>query len=132
MTPAVFAIPGDIELPTGGYMYDRRVLALLARFGVAARHVQLPGSFPDPSAADLDETGRLLAAAAPGATVMIDGLAYGAMPAEVIAQQISERDRRDPPANRRNRSSSRRAISAGAIARSRAAASSIARGIPSR
>jgi glycosyltransferase involved in cell wall biosynthesis len=86
MTPAVFAIPGNIELPTGGYMYDRRVLALLAQFGVAARHVQLPGSFPDPSAADLDEAGRLLAAAAPGAAILIDGLAYGAMPAEVIAR----------------------------------------------
>jgi glycosyltransferase involved in cell wall biosynthesis len=86
MIPAVLAIPGDIGLPTGGYMYDRRVLALLARFGVAAQHVELPGSFPDPSAADLDEAGRLLAAAAPGAAVVIDGLAYGAMPAEVIGR----------------------------------------------
>lgn len=84
MTPAVFAIPGDIELPTGGYMYDRRVLALLPQLGVAARHLQLPGSFPDPSAADLDEAGRLLAPVAPGDVVVIDGLAYGAMPAEVI------------------------------------------------
>ena len=84
MTPAVFAIPGDIELSTGGYMYDRRVLALLAQLGVAMRHLQLPGSFPDPSAADLDEAGRLLAAVAPGDVLMVDGLAYGAMPAEVI------------------------------------------------
>ena len=84
VTPAIFAIPGDIGLPTGGYMYDRRVLALLPQLGVAARHLQLPASFPDPSAADLDETGRLLAAVAPGDVVMVDGLAYGAMPAEVI------------------------------------------------
>jgi glycosyltransferase involved in cell wall biosynthesis len=86
MTPAVFAIPGDIDLPTGGYEYDRRVLALLAQFGVAARHLMLPGSFPDPSAADLDETRRQLAAIAPDAVVMVDGLAYGAMPAEVVAR----------------------------------------------
>ena len=56
MTSAVFAIPGDIDLPTGGYIYDRRVLALLPQFGVAVRHLALPGSFPDPSAADLAET----------------------------------------------------------------------------
>jgi glycosyltransferase involved in cell wall biosynthesis len=84
MISAAFAIPGDIELSTGGYMYDRRVLALLAQLGVAMRHLQLPGSFPDPSAADLDEAGRLLAAVAPGDVLMVDGLAYGAMPAEVI------------------------------------------------
>jgi glycosyltransferase involved in cell wall biosynthesis len=84
VTPAAFTIPGDIGLPTGGYMYDRRVLALQARFGVAMRHVVLPGSFPDPSAADIEEAGRLLAAVAPGDVVMVDGLAYGAMPAEVI------------------------------------------------
>src|SRR5436190_913583 len=88
MTPAVFAIPGDIELPTGGYMYDRRVLALLAQLGVAARHLQLPASFPDPSAADLDEAGRLLAAVAPGDVVIVDGLAYGAMPVEVIERAL--------------------------------------------
>ena len=49
MISAVFAIPGDINLPTGGYMYDRRVLALLPQFGVAVLHLELPGSFPDPA-----------------------------------------------------------------------------------
>jgi glycosyltransferase involved in cell wall biosynthesis len=86
MTAAVFAIPGDIGLPTGGYVYDRRVLALLPQLGVTVRHVELPGSFPDPGAADLEETGRVLAAVAPGDVVLVDGLAYGAMPAEVIAR----------------------------------------------
>jgi len=86
MNPAVFAIPGDINLPTGGYMYDRRVLALLPQMRIAARHLELPGSFPDPSAADLDQTSRLLAAIAPNAVIMIDGLAYGAMPGEIISR----------------------------------------------
>ena len=66
MTPAAFAIPGDIDLPTGGYMYDRRVLALLPQFGVAARHLELPGSFPEPTQADLAETERILAGVADG------------------------------------------------------------------
>ena len=29
MIACAFAIPGDIDLATGGYAYDRRVLALL-------------------------------------------------------------------------------------------------------
>ena len=86
MSPAVFAIPGDISLRTGGYIYDSRVLALLPRFRVAVRHLQLPGSFPDPSAADLEETGRLLAAVAADTVVMVDGLAYGALPAAAIGR----------------------------------------------
>jgi glycosyltransferase involved in cell wall biosynthesis len=85
MTPAAFAIPGDINLPTGGYTYDRRVLRLLARFGVGVRHVPLPGGFPDPSACDLAETERLLRAIEEE-VVLIDGLAYGAMPDRLIAR----------------------------------------------
>jgi glycosyltransferase involved in cell wall biosynthesis len=84
MTRAAFAIPGDIDLPTGGYTYDRRVLRLLARFGVAARHLPLPGGFPDPNAGDLAETERLLRGIAEE-VVLIDGLAYGVMPARLIA-----------------------------------------------
>jgi glycosyltransferase involved in cell wall biosynthesis len=84
MTAAAFAIPGDIHLPTGGYTYDRRVLALLPRQGIAARHLELPGSFPAPTTADLVETERRLTTVAPSTVLVIDGLAYGAMPAELI------------------------------------------------
>ena len=83
MTDAAFAIPGDIDLPTGGYTYDRRVLALLADNGVAVRHIRLPDSFPDPSEGDLDEARRLLSLPKP-TVLLIDGLAYGAMPAALI------------------------------------------------
>ena len=86
MTSAAFAIPGNIDLPTGGYIYDRRVLGLLPGLGVAVRYVQLPGSFPAPTAADFAETERLLAALPAEAPVMIDGLAYGAMPAELVGR----------------------------------------------
>jgi glycosyltransferase involved in cell wall biosynthesis len=83
MISVAFAIPGDIELPTGGYIYDRRVLALLPRFEVRVRHVRLPGGFPSPTQADLDETRRLLDLSKP-TVLLIDGLAYGAMPADLI------------------------------------------------
>jgi glycosyltransferase involved in cell wall biosynthesis len=89
-TPALFAIPGNIDLPTGGYGYDRRLLRLLSQCGVAARHVPLPGAYPFPTADDLAATARALrhaprdAGAGPGPVLMIDGLAYGAMPASLI------------------------------------------------
>ena len=84
MPDAVFAIPGDLALPTGGYAYDRRIMALLGNFGVAVRHLPLPGSFPVPTASDLDETARALRGVDTRAVLMVDGLAYGAMPAQLI------------------------------------------------
>ena len=86
MTAMGFVIPGDIERPTGGYTYDRRVLALLPQFGVEPRHVVLPGTFPFPSQADLDATERTLAALPDDMVLLIDGLAFGAMPAEFVAR----------------------------------------------
>ena len=89
MIPAAFAIPGDINLPTGGYTYDRRVLALLAGRGIEARHVALPGSFPDPGPNDLETTARQLEAIDADAVLMVDGLAYGALPADIIRRARS-------------------------------------------
>ena len=51
MTAVAFAIPGDINLPTGGYTYDRRVLALLPHFGIAVRQSRCREAIPDPSRA---------------------------------------------------------------------------------
>lgn len=80
MAPDVFfAIPGDVDTPTGGYAYDRRVLALLPQHGVAARHLALPGSFPWASVSDLAETQSILQNTPDGAVLLIDGLALGAM-----------------------------------------------------
>lgn len=80
MPEAVFAVPGDLATPTGGYGYDRRVMALLPGCGVAVTHLALPGSFPHPSDADLAETVRRLAATPADAVLLIDGLAGGALP----------------------------------------------------
>jgi glycosyltransferase involved in cell wall biosynthesis len=83
--PIVFAIPGDIDLPTGGYAYDRRVMAEWRAAGRAVTHLPLPGSFPAPTGAALAETGRALAAVSPDAVLLVDGLAYGACPAAILS-----------------------------------------------
>jgi glycosyltransferase involved in cell wall biosynthesis len=82
--PAVFAIPGDLNAPTGGYAYARRVLALIPQFGVDLEPLPLPGGFPDPSPADLEETGRVIAAVDPGSPILFDGLALGALPPDLV------------------------------------------------
>jgi glycosyltransferase involved in cell wall biosynthesis len=84
MTRTAFLIPGDITLPTGGYAYDRRVLALLARHGVSAEHVALPGSYPAPTDSDLTATRTIIDRLAPETVLLVDGLAYGAMPDALV------------------------------------------------
>lgn len=80
-----FAVPGDIATPTGGYAYDRRVMQELGALGWALRHVELPGDFPDPSSTSLARVGDLLSRIPSGMPIIIDGLAYGVLPEEVIA-----------------------------------------------
>ncbi|UIJ71364.1 glycosyltransferase family 4 protein [Aurantimonas sp. HBX-1] len=82
----VFAIPGDIETRSGGYGYDRRMMAELAGLGRDVTHLALPGSFPAPSPADLEATAAAFAAIPDGTLVLVDGLAFGAMPNIVTAQ----------------------------------------------
>jgi glycosyltransferase involved in cell wall biosynthesis len=81
----VFAIPGDLTLPTGGYGYDRRLLAEWQAAGVPARHLPLPGSFPDPTPDDLMQTGRAILSQPFDCALLIDGLAYGAFPESIAA-----------------------------------------------
>lgn len=80
-----FSIPGDLALATGGYAYDRRILAECRRSGCAASHVELPGSFPNPTAPDLAATAARLGAVPADLPLLIDGLALGALPAPLLA-----------------------------------------------
>ena len=80
-----FAYPGDIAAPTGGYGYDRRVMRELAALGCVVTPIALPASFPYPTGDDLAEARRLLTGKARDALV-IDGLAYAALPPQIIAE----------------------------------------------
>lgn len=83
-TTCAFVIPGDLSLPTGGYAYDRQLLARLPAHGVAARHVPLQGSWPQPTFDDLAAAWAALAGLPRDTVLLIDGLAYGAMPEQLI------------------------------------------------
>ncbi|MBX9739481.1 MAG: glycosyltransferase family 4 protein [Beijerinckiaceae bacterium] len=82
---AVFAIPGDLASRTGGYAYDREVLARAGRFGIELEHLALPQGFPAPDARDLATTRELLARVPQGSVLLVDGLAFGAFPRDLVA-----------------------------------------------
>ncbi len=83
----VFAIPGDIETRSGGYGYDRRIMAELRALGWQVEHLKLPAGFPVPTEAELAETARQLAGLEDGTLVLIDGLAFGCIPQIVAAEE---------------------------------------------
>ena len=82
-----FAIPGDIETLTGGYAYDRRLIAALRALGWDIRHLGLGPSFPFPDAGELSMAAGAFAALAAGSLVLVDGLAFGAMPGIAAAER---------------------------------------------
>ena len=84
-TRVSFAIPGDIAARTGGYGYDRKILALLPQAGMAVTYIPLPDGFPAPSPAEMAQTAQSLEKAPQDALLMIDGLAFGALPADMLA-----------------------------------------------
>ena len=79
MTEAVFAIPGDKDRRTGGFIYEARVLKELNRIGCATAHLQLPDSFPNPTRADMRHTLNALHAVPAHVPIILDGLVFGAI-----------------------------------------------------
>jgi glycosyltransferase involved in cell wall biosynthesis len=79
VTPAAFAIPGDITTLTGGYIYERRLLEGLRAAGRDVRHIQLAGSFPEPSRADMADAVAQLAALEASCPLILDGLVFGSI-----------------------------------------------------
>lgn len=75
----VFAYPGDLETRTGGYGYDRRVIAALGDLGWNVEPISLGEGFPNPDPEQLDQAGRMLSQRPDDSLVLIDGLAFGVM-----------------------------------------------------
>ena len=82
----VFAIPGDLSTPSGGYGYDRQLIEHLREAGWQVDHLRLPAAFPFPDEAALDEARAAFAALPDDTLLLVDGLAFGAMPDIALAE----------------------------------------------
>ncbi|WP_019954714.1 glycosyltransferase family 4 protein [Yoonia vestfoldensis] len=85
-TSIAFAVPGDITTLTGGYIYDRHLFEELQRAGHDVALITLPGSFPFAPAEDMARACAQLQAVPASMTVIIDGLAFGALPTPDVAR----------------------------------------------
>jgi len=140
MGSLVLIVPGRLDTPTGGYAYDRRIASGLRDRGWSITVRELDDSFPDPTSAALDHAARVLGAIPDGATMMIDGLACGAMPVEaereaarlrlvaLVHHPLAAETGIPPEAAARLEASERRALAAAraVVVTSRATASTLA------
>ena len=83
MSQVYVVIPGDLETRTGGYGYDRRIIVGLRHLGWLVDVKRLDDSFPVPTPAARRQAAEVLSAIPDGSTVLVDGLALGALPSEV-------------------------------------------------
>jgi FkbM family methyltransferase len=83
---AAFAIPGDINTVTGGYIYERRLLETLREIGHDVRHIVLGASFPDPTPSDMAHAVDALVALDPERALILDGLVFGSIETAGLAK----------------------------------------------
>lgn len=86
MSDARFLIPGDLMTPTGGYAYDRQILDHLKRRDFPLVHLPLGGNWPFPDGHALSACAKLFGALSERTALLIDGLAFGAMPEALLRQ----------------------------------------------
>lgn len=86
MPPVVLVVPGSLETPTGGYVYDRKIVAGLRARGCSVTVKPIDASFPYPTEEARDEAARILADIPSGTTVLVDGLALGVLPGEAARE----------------------------------------------
>jgi glycosyltransferase involved in cell wall biosynthesis len=82
-----FLVPGALDTRTGGYLYDRRMVDGLRERGWQVDVRELDASFPFPPPAAREAAARVLASFADGVIVIIDSLAFGALPDAVGREQ---------------------------------------------
>jgi glycosyltransferase involved in cell wall biosynthesis len=86
MTSLVLIVPGQLNTRTGGYIYDRHVVEGLRGRGWRVDVREIDDDFPRPSPGSLGRTAALLQSLPDRTLVLIDGLAFGAMPDIAISE----------------------------------------------
>ena len=76
----LFIIPGDINLPTGGYRYDRTILECWEQLGINHELISLDGDFPFPTNDEMKEALDRTNGFPEADIAIIDGLAGGVLP----------------------------------------------------
>jgi glycosyltransferase involved in cell wall biosynthesis len=88
MREVTLVVAGRIDAPTGGSVYHRRMADALAKRGWSVAVHELDASFPFPTTAALQHASGVLSRVPSDSVVVIDGLAFGAMP-DVLATHAS-------------------------------------------
>lgn len=89
MKHVAFAVPGDLATLTGGYGYDRRLIAELQALGWRVDVLSLGDGFPRPTAEQRAFALSRLLSLPEDVPVIVDGLALGVLPDE--AAKIASR-----------------------------------------
>jgi len=85
LAPAAFAIPGDLNTRTGGYLYERRLLEELRVTGRDVAYIPLAAGWPAPDAALTAEAAARLGALPADRPLILDGLVFGAIDTDLLA-----------------------------------------------
>ncbi len=85
MARITWAVPGDIQTVTGGYAYDRRIIAELERLGWEIDLVSLGDGFPRPTIQQKAFAEARLLATPSRHPIVVDGLAFGVLPEAAAA-----------------------------------------------
>jgi glycosyltransferase involved in cell wall biosynthesis len=84
----VFAVPGSLDTPTGGYAYDRRIMAELRQLGWDVECLDIGEGFPSPDEAVRSAARSRLLKVPDSQPIVMDGLALGVLP-DVAAEVAS-------------------------------------------
>jgi glycosyltransferase involved in cell wall biosynthesis len=89
MAAVTFAVPGSLDQPTGGYKYDRHVIAGLRQRGCEVDVIDLGEGFPRPRPETLAAALPCLRRVPAGQPIVVDGLALGVLPEAAAALRES-------------------------------------------